>query len=436
MIANHYKVIPYNLIMESYNPWWIGESDYVYEEWQKNPVKWIPELIQEITLSPFALHFLSGPRQVGKTTTLKIFIKHLLDQGKNPYSILYYQCDELLNYQELGEILDNYSLSRKSRKISSSIIILDEIPFVKEWWRAIKARIDKGQFKNDIIIISGSATLELLKERERFPGRRGNGNDYIQHPLNFFEYVKIFDLNLIESHLDTIPSIEEVIQPNLIYKKRINQLFKDYLVSGGFPLAIQDFFRIGKIDLKTKRTYTDWIRGDIQRINRNEMYMKEALSYLLQTKGSAISWLSIAKNTSINSPHTSQSYIESFENMFLVHILYQISPDGKILYRKNKKIHFIDPFLMYLLAEYTNTSILEENIVENIVAAHFSRKYPVYFWKNNSEIDIIAIIKNKQVGYEVKWGPKRWKKPLHLKHSFMLSKDTIAIFLASVNWKK
>ena len=325
--------------MESYNPWWTGESDYIYEEWVKNAIHWIPNLINEITLTPFALHFLSGPRQVGKTTTLKILIKQLLDKGKNPYSIFYYQCDELLDYLELGEIIDNYLLSRNARNVRSSLIILDEIPFVKEWWRAIKTRIDKGLFKNDILIISGSASLELLKERERFPGRRGNGMDYIQNPLNFFEYVKIFNLNLVESNLDITPDVEKVIQPNLIYKNRIRQLFNDYLSSGGFPLTIQDYYRTRKIETKTKRTYLDWIRGDIRQIKKNEMYMKEIFAYLLQSRGSAISWQSIAQNTSINSPHTSQSYIEALKSMYLVEILYQISPTGKILYRKNKKIH-------------------------------------------------------------------------------------------------
>ena len=422
--------------MESYNPWWTGESDYIYEEWVKNAIHWIPNLINEITLTPFALHFLSGPRQVGKTTTLKILIKQLLDKGKNPYSIFYYQCDELLDYLELGEIIDNYLLSRNARNVRSSLIILDEIPFVKEWWRAIKTRIDKGLFKNDILIISGSASLELLKERERFPGRRGNGMDYIQNPLNFFEYVKIFNLNLVESNLDITPDVEKVIQPNLIYKNRIRQLFNDYLSSGGFPLTIQDYYRTRKIETKTKRTYLDWIRGDIRQIKKNEMYMKEIFAYLLHSRGSAISWQSIAQNTSINSPHTSQSYIEALKSMYLVEILYQISPTGKILYRKNKKIHFIDPFIIKVLAEYTKTTVLEENIVENIVAAHFSQKFLTYFWKNNSEVDIIALIKRNQVGYEIKWGPKRWKKPLHLKNCYKLSKDSIPVFLASINWKK
>ena len=53
--------------MEEYNPWWRGELDPIYGEWLEYKVKWIPTVIKEFTLRPFALYFLIGPQQVGKT---------------------------------------------------------------------------------------------------------------------------------------------------------------------------------------------------------------------------------------------------------------------------------------------------------------------------------------------------------------------------------
>lgn len=61
--------------------------------------------------------------------------------------------------------------------------------FVEEWHRAVKARIDKGLFKSDVIIISGSASLEILKQREYFPGRRGSRRDIKFYPLSFADYI-------------------------------------------------------------------------------------------------------------------------------------------------------------------------------------------------------------------------------------------------------
>jgi len=130
------------------------------------------------------LHFLSGPRQVGKTTAIKILIHQLLEK-KDPKSIFYYSCDELIDNKELGEVLDSYISTRKSWGIKKSIIFLDEITFVTDWWRAVKSRIDAGIFRSDVLILSGSATIDLLKHKELFPGRRGFGLDLILSPLDW-----------------------------------------------------------------------------------------------------------------------------------------------------------------------------------------------------------------------------------------------------------
>ena len=53
--------------MEEYNSWWRGKLDPIYGEWLEYKVKWIPTVIKEFTLRPFALYFLIGPQQVGKT---------------------------------------------------------------------------------------------------------------------------------------------------------------------------------------------------------------------------------------------------------------------------------------------------------------------------------------------------------------------------------
>jgi len=101
--------------MEHYNPWWFNEEDEDYAEWSGSEVKWTPKILNKIRLKPFSLNFIVGPRQVGKTTSLKIFIRDkLLKNLKNPKKIFYYSGDELSDYRELGEVLDNYLSFRKS----------------------------------------------------------------------------------------------------------------------------------------------------------------------------------------------------------------------------------------------------------------------------------------------------------------------------------
>jgi len=95
--------------MEAQNPWWYGELDKKYEEWKSYPVKWIPPIISSFNFKPFSLNFLVGPRQVGKTTALKIYIHNVLLPHNNPKSIFYFSCEELTDFKELGELIINHS---------------------------------------------------------------------------------------------------------------------------------------------------------------------------------------------------------------------------------------------------------------------------------------------------------------------------------------
>ena len=431
-----YKLVCNNyFLMERYNPWWQDEPDEHITSWEQKEIKWYPEIINDIKLEPFSLHFLTGPRQIGKTTSIKILINNLLKRKISPNSIFYYQCDELVDFKELGETLDDYYKAREHWGVKNSFIFLDEITFVRDWWRAIKARIDKNQFKNDVVVLTGSASIELLKQKERFPGRRGNGQDLILLPLSFKKYVTLFeDLKSKDIEITGKNDFLEEITVNKVFSSTYARLFTDYLTCGGFPLSIIDYVKDGKIKESTKKTYLDWLKSDWQKEGKNERYMKEVISYIVQSRLSPISWLSISKNTSINSPHTAESYVTTLENIHAIMIMYQIEHDSKINYKKNKKVHFLDPFIYRLMAEYTRNEILTENIVESVVVNHLYRKFPTFFWKRTTEIDAICLINDKQVGFEVKWGPKTWKKPNHLRNATLLTKDIIPLFLGTYNF--
>ncbi|MHA1595687.1 MAG: DUF4143 domain-containing protein, partial [Candidatus Baldrarchaeia archaeon] len=223
---------------------------------------------------------------------------------------------------------------------------------------------------------------------------------------------------------------------NKLFSTRLTQLFQMFLKTGGFPVPIREYFERGKISALSTKTYLDWIRNDWARAGKSDKYMKEILTYILRARLSPISWLGITKETSINSPNTARSYVETLEDLFMVKVLNIISPDGRILYRKNKKIHITDPFLYHVLSQYTGVRVLEEHIVESTVAAHVSRTHDTYYWRNGTEIDVVAVVNGEQLGIEVKWGPKRWRKPRHLKHLILLDEENIPLFLASISWTK
>jgi len=417
--------------MESQNPWWYRESDRTFEEWEKKGVKWIPPVIEQFSFEPFSLNFLAGPRQVGKTTALKIWINKFLVPKFDPRAVFYFSCEELTSFRELGEVLDNYVSFRNNSGIKSSFIVLDEITFVEEWHRALKLRIDQGVFRNDVIVVSGSASLEILKQKEYFPGRRGKGRDIVFYPLSFSQYLKA--LRNLETARSNLTEIEYSMKTNKVHQNLLNEFFNKYLLTGGFPLPIEEMYTTGRISFETRKTYIDWLKNDFVKLGRNEAYMKEILAYIVGARLAPISWLSISRETSISSPHTTQAYVEDLEKLFIVKILNFLNVDSKIIYRKNKKIYIIDPFLYDTICELVNMKPIEDDKLESVVATHLARKYPVFYWRNRTEIDVVTIVNNKQFGIEVKTAPKRWIKPKHLKDLLVLARPEIPVFLASID---
>jgi len=417
--------------MESYNPWWLGEPDPVYEEWRRAKPRWVPRVVDAFSLEPFSLNFLVGPRQVGKTTALKILVYRLLEH-RDPRSIFYYSCDELSDYRELGEVVDAYLSARRAWGVKSSVIILDEVTFVEEWYRALKSRIDRRQLTGDVLIVTGSASLELLAGKERFPGRRGRGRDVYMYPLSFTEYLEhIAGVKPSRAALEDY-GFAAKMGANAALGDKIGSVFTSYLETGGFPLPIRELYEHGRVTYASRRAYLDWVRSDWARAGRSEHLMKEVIAYLLEAAPSPISWNSIAKNTSIRTAYTAREYVETLEALMAAKTIYWASPSGEPDYRKNKKIVFTDPFLYHVFSHYTGVHVDQPAIVEATVTAHLARRYPTYYWRNSTEVDAIALAGGKPVGVEVKWRrrPSRARKPLP---TLTLDRRTTPLFLATLD---
>lgn len=422
--------------MEEQNPWWFGEKHPAYQEWEKYAVKWIPEIINFYHSKPYSLNFIVGPRQVGKTLSMLIYIHKILLKKVNPKAIFYYACDEISDYRELGEILDLYLKARESWNVKNSYIFLDEITYVDEWWRAIKSRIDQKKFTRDIIYISGSTSIDILKAKERFPGRRGNGKDITYFPMSFSEFARNFSkIDIETTNIENTEKWKRKIETMRVYRKPLLSLFEIYLQTGGFPLSIRDFYERNRITIMTEKTYLDWIKNEWVRMKKNEKYMKEIVSYILRAKLSPVSWFKIAQNTSINSPNTVLSYIETLENMYIAKVLYVYTHEEKIAYRKNKKIHIIDPFLYRILSRYTRIKVDEDQIVESTIVGHIMRVGEVYYWKNKTEVDIVAIINGEKLYIEVKWSKKPKRTPPR-PTPYTVDKYKIPLFLSIINWNR
>ena len=228
----------------------------------------------------------------------------------------------------------------------------------------------------------------------RFPGRRGIADvtDFHLHPLSFKEYV------------------------NLVAKKKakslskLEALFGEYLLCGGYLRAINDLATNGKIMDATFSTYEQWIRGDFNKRGKKEESLLSILSALLIIGVTTTSYTHLTQKIGLITVDTCIDYCHLLEKMDILLTLQAFDQNNKRGFpRKDRKFHFLDPFIyqvIYRWAQregYLHHINLEDTLVEAAVASHSSRTAKTYYFKGQGEIDVITFQNNKIKAIGVKW---------------------------------
>lgn len=404
------------------NPWWESEkkinNDIKIKEFEQNKLKWYPQILDKFQFFSDRVYTIRGPRQVGKTTLLKLLIKKLIkEKNINPKSIFYYSFDMISNYKEILEIYKKYHNFSEQLKIKYKIIFWDEITFVKDWQKAIKYIIDLGLGKNTTLILTGSSSRDIRNGSERLPGRRGTGDelDKVLLPMTFKEFLNVVNEKLIEGEKYSLEDILTLSEKklNFLYLNydKVQKIFEDYLIIGGFPRAVEDYLRNGTISNDTKKIYLDIIVSDIEKIKKSRVILFQILKKIYETIGTRISFQTLAKETEIGSFHTVQEYIETLgDNYLLSQIYFWDISHKKIKPKKDKKIYFIDSLLFEVIRDIggfefeINPGIKIENLIffdllklyEKNKSAGLSFLKNIFFWysKKGNEIDFLINDKN------------------------------------------
>lgn len=373
--------------LEKLNPHWFGEKDVDIKKWESRYIRVMPDWLNGISLKPFSLNFILGPRRVGKTTGIKLLIKNLIEKGIEERRIVYVNVDLIPDLKFFQEVLSH--ISEKNFKF----IFIDEATSLENWWKPLKGFVDAGLFKDCVIVVSGSLTLKVKRHAELFPGRKGFGKHIEVLPLSFRDFFKLFNVK---------PKEEE-----------IRKIFQRYLLTGGFLGALEDTSNFMK-------EIVDAIESEILKIGLSPKLTFEIFSSLLTKIPSALSYQTIASEIGIDYK-TVRNYLETFEDMYLIKIAYW--KGDKIKFRKEKKIFFRDPLLLHATSFWTSTKFLEAALYEQIVQEHLFRKFgEIFYYKNRYEIDCIA----DKLMIEVKAKKPHRKYPENVK---ILDEKEIPLFL-------
>jgi len=381
--------------LEYMNPWWEGREDYHARQWREQKIRWWPRWADELSLEPFSLNFVLGPRQVGKTTGIKLLIERILKENP-PESVIYINVEVLPDHRELASLLREFEAMREREGLKTGYVFLDEVTSLNGWWKGVKPLIDAGILKNTAITITGSSSLRVKRDIEMFPGRRGRGKTLEVMPLSFAEYVEVMGLK----------------RPELQREKTLG-LFEEYLKTGGFP---------GSINGLPMEDLLGAYVGEFVRFGKSLEIAKETFYALIQSAPSATSFRALAGMTSGYSYKVVQDYVEFFRELYITGIAY-MREGNRVLYKREKKFFFRDPLLARLFSVWSGAELREEALYEWLVQEHLYRKFgEIYYYRNSHEVDAIA----GNLKVEVKAGKAHRRYP---KDVIVLEREDVPLFL-------
>jgi predicted AAA+ superfamily ATPase len=373
------------------------------------PFSYTSPLIDAAELREPGVFLITGGRQVGKTTFLKqLMAARLRNRAISPANITFVAGELLRDDDELRREI----MSALEEASGDSLIIIDEISYVKDWDKAVKFLADAGYLEETTLILSGSDSAILRSAMKRFAGRRGKAGqvDFVFHPLRFAETVVLKEpaLKPLVAACRSVYCSESVPEYTA-QLPLLEKCFDDYLRHGGYLTAIADVMKENTIAPATFRTYADWLRGDILKHNKQEKYLLEILRGILKTYASQISWVSLAKELSIEHHKTVSDYLAILEDMNAVIIQEALAEHTlSAAPKKAKKLYFADPFIFHTAEGMLHKVAADSTpgLVETVVASHLRRQFgKTYYIKGaKGEVDVAAL---QQGGgflpVEVKW---------------------------------
>ena len=323
------------------NPWW--------EDPGIDPAPDFPQM-REYFPALFALArqrqvrrsvILMGSRRVGKTVLLLQLVRQLIQDGFPAGRIFYASLDSPIYHgQPLERLLNLYRQEQRCGARDRSVVIFDEIQYLKDWEVHLKVLTDK--YPAYRFVVSGSAGAAL--KRKSAESGAGRFTDFLLPPLAFAEYLSLCELESEVVQLDESCSSRY----RVLDMDGLNQHFADYLNFGGYPEPAMDsgvrkharrFLRQDVIDRVLLRDLPS-LYGiqDVQELNR-------LLAYVAYRSGQEISPKNLAEHSEVTQD-TVRRYLQYLEASFLTRQISRVDDTGKTFQRaRNFKVYLTNPSL-------------------------------------------------------------------------------------------
>lgn len=328
-----------------------------------------------------------GPRQVGKTTALKLIEKYLQEKKENTF---FFNLDIFSDREIVSNQKDFIDFLKKNSQKKRLYVFIDEIQRIKEPGIFLKGIYDSGL--NCKLIISGSSSLEIKsKVVEPLTGRK---KTFFLYPLSFKEFV-LFK----EKNIDQFKPIKKV------YQDKLKKYLDEYLKYGGYPRVILAENEQEKIAV-LEEIYSSYIEKDIKGYFavKNESSFIKLVMLLAASLGNIVNKDFLASSIGSNRA-TLDNYLYYLEKSFVIKTVRPFFSNPKKEIIKMPKVYFYDLGLRNLLIRnYTSFFIrpdrgeVFENFVLNALEENSDPITKINYWRSRLSAEVDFVI---QKGIEI-----------------------------------
>lgn len=401
--------------MRADNPWWAeGRIRRDYDELRERG--YCPRFADLVTKADVRRAvILMGPRRVGKTVLLHHVIRRLLaDERYQPREIAYLSLDQPL-YSGLSVEAAASSLRRASGDENGPrVLFLDEIQYLADWERHLKAFVDSHP---DIRCIACGSAAAALRRKSNESGA-GRFTDFLLPPLTFWEFLRLQDRGDPVSLMPDDRGGGDAID-------LLNEQFLDYVNFGGYPEAIAsravraDPGRYIAADIVEKVLLRDlpglYRIRDVQELNR--LFTTPAYNTAEEVSLEGLSRISGVSKLTL------RRYLEYLEAAFLIKRIHRIDENARRFRRSTHfKVYVTSPSLRTaLFGLVTEDDPALGAMVETAVFAQWFHSnvrlnYARWSGRNGGEVDIVHLDPRQKPDWclDVKWSDRPAARPREL----------------------
>ena len=345
----------------------------------------------------------TGIRRCGKSSLLKLMVRHLLDEGKSEEQIIQMNFE---SYDFKNMTVDDIYSYVKERVVQGKRMYLffDELQRVDKWEDAVNA------FRVDMdcdIYITGSNAYLLSSEYSTYLS--GRCVEIKMLPLSFAEFTDFYGFEVREVR-SALGGIRKLAYDKNGQQYDLREIFDAYMRFGGMPGIADTGLDQDKALALLDGIYSTVIIRDIlerekrrgQKSITDAALLRKIIMFLADNIGSSVSVSSIG-NTLVNegllndekrkgkpSAHTVSAYVNALTESYFFYEIKRFDIKGKEYLRTLGKYYIVDIGLRNYLLGFRDRDT--GHALENIVYFELMRRgYDVAIGKiDNTKVDFIA----------------------------------------------